>query len=155
MTTAQWESVWVCVYGCVCVLGRERSWVFASTALAVAWMSMYQTGSSDYLIAFHEPLLPLYRCHWFEKCSVHWLINHVRLTCKSIVTGCVCIYVWTHSAWKTASALNWLGFLGTISDWVMQISVKLCMIIYKFFALHNSWNAPLRSISKWLYAAID
>ena len=57
------STVRECLGVCVCVLGRERSWVFAGTALTVAWMSMYQTGNSDCLVAFHEPLLPLYRCH--------------------------------------------------------------------------------------------
>ena len=48
---------------CICGLGREGSWMFASTALVVAQMAVYLTGSSDYLTGFHEPLLPLYSCH--------------------------------------------------------------------------------------------
>ena len=43
---------------CVCVLGGEGSWMFASTALVVVWMAMYLTSYCDYLTGFHEPLLP-------------------------------------------------------------------------------------------------
>ena len=50
-TSAVWECVWhVCV--CVCVLGGERSWVFASSALVVVWTAMYLTGYTDYLTGF-------------------------------------------------------------------------------------------------------
>ena len=46
------ECVWRRVRACVCVvLGGE-----ASTTEIVAWIAMYLTGYSDYLIGFHEPL---------------------------------------------------------------------------------------------------
>ena len=62
-TTAQQERERERVCVCVCILGREKSWVFASTALGVVWTAMYLNGHSDYLTSFHEPLLPPYRCH--------------------------------------------------------------------------------------------
>ena len=46
--------VYVCVFVRVYVLGRERSWVFPSTALVVVWTAMYLTGYSDYLTGFHH-----------------------------------------------------------------------------------------------------
>ena len=51
-----------CVHVCmrVCVLDWAGSWVFASTALLVAWTAMYLTSYSDYLTCFHDPLLPPY-----------------------------------------------------------------------------------------------
>ena len=55
----------VCVFVCACMhaLGEEGSWMFACTALVVAWMVMYLTSYSDYLTGFNEPLLPPYKCH--------------------------------------------------------------------------------------------
>ena len=55
--------MYVCVFVCVYVLGREWSWVFASTALVVVWTAIYLTSYSDYLTGFHEPLSTPYRCH--------------------------------------------------------------------------------------------
>ena len=54
-----------CVFVCACMhaLGEEGSWMFACTALVVAWMVMYLTSYSDYLTGFNEPLLPPYKCH--------------------------------------------------------------------------------------------
>ena len=52
-----------CVSVCICGLGREGSWIFASTAVVAARMVVYLTGYNDYLTTFHEPLLPLYSCH--------------------------------------------------------------------------------------------
>ena len=46
--------MYVCVFVRVYVLGRERSWVFASTSLVVVWTAMYLTGYSDYLTGFHH-----------------------------------------------------------------------------------------------------
>jgi len=42
---------------CVCMLGREISWVFASTVLAVVWTAMYLIGYtySDYLELLSPP----------------------------------------------------------------------------------------------------
>ena len=68
--------VWVCVCASVCVhgLGREGSWVFASTALVVVWMAMYLTRYSEYLTGFHEPLCLPYGCHTdLKKCLVQSL----------------------------------------------------------------------------------
>ena len=48
------------MHACVCVLDWAGSWVFASTALLVAWTAMYLTSYSDYLTCFHDPLLPPY-----------------------------------------------------------------------------------------------
>ena len=42
--------VCVCVWTCACVLDREGSWAFASTAVVVVWTAMYLTSYSDYLI---------------------------------------------------------------------------------------------------------
>ena len=51
---------------CVCILGREGCWVFASKALVVVWTVMYLTSYSDYLTSYHEPL-PLYNCNgWLD-----------------------------------------------------------------------------------------
>ena len=78
---------------CVCVSGRERSWVFASTALVVVvWTTMYLNGYSDWLTGFCEPLSPPYRYHTslknvkvqpctkyhlsvFHKTTVWWVTN--------------------------------------------------------------------------------
>ena len=53
----------VCVRACVCILNREGSRVFVSTALVGVQTAMYLTGYSDYVTSFREPLSPLYRCH--------------------------------------------------------------------------------------------
>ena len=76
----------VAVHACkrVCVLRRERSWVFASTALVVlaAWMAMYLTGYSDCLTSFREPLSLPWRCHtglknvWCDHCLRYcWVLD--------------------------------------------------------------------------------
>ena len=48
---------------CVSALGEEGSWVFASTALVVAWTAMYLTSYSDYLT-----ITTLGLSHQIEKC---------------------------------------------------------------------------------------
>ena len=49
----------MCVPACVCVLGGEGSWVFASIALVVIQMAIYLTSYSDYLTScFCKPLSP-------------------------------------------------------------------------------------------------
>ena len=73
--------VYVCVFVRVYVLGREWSWVFASTALVVVWTAMYLTRHSDYLTGFHEPLSTSYICHTGLKTVYHnhwfWFVcNH-------------------------------------------------------------------------------
>ena len=34
------ECVW-CMHTCVCVLDMEGSWMFAGTALVIAWMALH------------------------------------------------------------------------------------------------------------------
>ena len=76
----------VSVHACkrVCVLCKEGSWVFASTALVVlaAWMVMYLTGYSDCLTSFGEPLSLPWRCHtrtknvWCDHCLRYcWVLE--------------------------------------------------------------------------------
>ena len=60
-TKQKCSTVRECV--CVSVLGREGSWVFASTALVVVWTTMYLNSFSDWLTGFCEPLSPPYRYH--------------------------------------------------------------------------------------------
>ena len=48
----------MCVCMHACVSGKERSQVFASTALAVVWSAMYLAGYGDYLTSFWELPLP-------------------------------------------------------------------------------------------------
>ena len=48
----------MCVYNHVCLsvyfLDREGSWVFASTALVVAWVAVYLTSCGDYQTGLSE-----------------------------------------------------------------------------------------------------
>ena len=79
----------VCV--CVCVLDKEGSWVFASTALAVVWTAVYLTGYSDFLTNFHEPLSPPYRRHTSLK-NVQGDITGYYTSSTIAVTGKGLIY---------------------------------------------------------------
>ena len=48
----------VCVCVCVCVLDREGSRMFASTAVVVVWTALYLTGYNNCLTGFRERVSP-------------------------------------------------------------------------------------------------
>ena len=90
---------------CVCVsaLGEEGSWVFASTALVVAWTAMYLTSYSDYLT-----ITTLGLSHQTEKCLA-WSLQGIA--------GCNDLFALVSPGTAPARAASWRPCVWFWSGW--------------------------------------